>query len=59
MYFEGLLRAHPSVVKAARVAGINRTDFYKQLKRVGITPPNGGGPRKWGNKAWQDLGSKP
>jgi transcriptional regulator of acetoin/glycerol metabolism len=53
-YFDRLLAAYPRVADAARASGINRTDFYKQLRRVGIETNT----ENRGNEAWRSLEDK-
>jgi transcriptional regulator of acetoin/glycerol metabolism len=44
-----------NVSLAARIAGRNRTDFYKLLYKYGVRDMKGGPPAH-GNTAWQGLG---
>jgi DNA-binding NtrC family response regulator len=47
-----LARCGDNVSKAAQMAGMNRTHFYRYLRAAGIDWHNG----KHGNAAWQELG---
>jgi DNA-binding NtrC family response regulator len=54
-YIKAALKAADgSVVKAARATGINRTHFYKMMRKLGIEAVERGCNK--GNAAWQSLG---
>lgn len=53
IYWRALLaECGDNVTFASRISGVNRTDLYKHLKRLGVTL---GRPVKRGNAAWQAL----
>jgi DNA-binding NtrC family response regulator len=57
-YIEDLLRrARGCVSRAARMGGINRTHFYKLMRRHGI--PIKRRQARGGNDAWRSLDSRP
>lgn len=49
-YIEQLLQQNEfNVTKTARDAGVNRTDFYKVMKRLGVTYPSQKHVGNWGD----------
>lgn len=57
-YLRSVLAASKgSIRKAAKMAGINRTDFYKKLERHGVALPRLNRCGNKGSKAWQELRS--
>ncbi len=50
-----------SVIKAAKLTGINRTHFYKMMRKLGmdtvrVVPGRKVSTANRGNAAWQELG---
>jgi DNA-binding phage protein len=55
-YLRRLLERMQSVTRAAEVAGLNRTHFYRVLRQAGIEPPRYGNRFvRRGNDAWRSL----
>lgn len=60
-YLTSVIRScNGNMAEAARVAGKNRTDFYKLCDRAGISRTKRAPGRKeyGGNEAWKQLGSE-
>lgn len=49
-------RANGNISLAAKIAGVNRTDFYKKLDRYECEYERKPRARNLGNQAWQELG---
>lgn len=55
MFISSALQRNLSVSATARELGLNRTDLYKRMQQLGITPPKIGSGRR-GNELWKELG---
>jgi transcriptional regulator of acetoin/glycerol metabolism len=55
LILEYLVQANWCVREAAKAAGRNRPDFYKMMRREGISLPAEYRMKPAGNQAWRDL----